>query len=89
MLKTKDPVGFMKPLLGRAKSLQAVSIPDEAMTLTAEETADAARQAGFEASVAEDVAAALSHLVEADPTPRRVLICGSLYLAGRVLSAIG
>jgi len=86
MLKTKDPVGFMKPLLGRAKSLQAVSIPDEAMTLTAEETAEAARRAGFEASVAENVAAALNHLVQSDPTPKRVLICGSLYLAGRVLA---
>jgi len=86
MLKTKNPAGFMKPLLGRAKSLQAVSIPGEPNTLSAERTAETARAVGFEAREAENVEAAIRHLVEADPTPKRILICGSLYLAGSVLA---
>ena len=85
MLKTKDPAGFMKPLLGRARTLQAVSIPGETNTLSAEETAEIAQAVGFEAGTAENVEAAIQSLIETDPTPKRILICGSLYLAGTVL----
>ena len=89
MLKTKNPVGFMKPLLGRARNLQAVSIPGEAMTLSAEQTAEAARQAGFESSMADNVSAAIDTLIQTDPAPKRILICGSLYLADVVLRENG
>jgi len=86
MLKTKNPMGFMKPLLGRAKTLQAVSIPGEPSTTSAEETAEAAKNVGFVASQAESVEVALKTLIEEKPAPKRVLICGSLYLAGAVLA---
>ena len=47
MLRTKDAAGFLRPLAARALSLHAVTIPGEPATLTAEETAAAARAAGF------------------------------------------
>jgi dihydrofolate synthase/folylpolyglutamate synthase len=47
MLGTKDATGFLRPLAPLARSLNAVSIPGEAATLTAEETVAAARAAGF------------------------------------------
>lgn len=84
MLNTKDIAAYLRPLAAEAISLTAVSIPGEANTLPAEVTAEAARVVGMDAQVAPDVRAALAQIVT--ETPRaRVLICGSLYLAGHVL----
>ncbi|MCZ4255830.1 bifunctional folylpolyglutamate synthase/dihydrofolate synthase [Sulfitobacter sp. G21635-S1] len=84
MLNTKDIGGYLRPLAAHARSLHAVSIPGEAATLPASETAKAARAAGLEAVESPDVAHALADIVAQDPHAR-VLICGSLYLAGVVL----
>jgi dihydrofolate synthase / folylpolyglutamate synthase len=64
--------------------LHAVSIPGEKNTLPAEVTAEAALAAGIAASQADSVAQALAAVTATDPAAR-VLICGSLYLAGTVL----
>ncbi len=88
MLNTKDVAGFMRPLAGHAASLTAVSIPGEANTLPADVTAAAAHSAGLAAATATDVAAAISAITDTDPTAR-ILICGSLYLAGQVLRENG
>ena len=84
MLNTKDVKGFMEPLSGHARALVAVSIPGEANTLPAEVTAEAARGAGLTAQTASSVIEALRGIV-ADEPRARVLICGSLYLAGSIL----
>lgn len=89
MLGTKDVTGYMEPLARVARSLHAVSIPGQSATLPAAATADAARSAGFAAAQeADSVAAALSAIV-ADDREARVLICGSLYLAGEILKENG
>ena len=88
MLNTKDVAGFMRPLAGHADSLTAVAIPGERNTLPAEETAEAATAAGLEARTADSVEAALASILDRAPGAR-VLICGSLYLAGRVLRENG
>ena len=69
---------------GRASSLTAVTIAGEPATLTAEETVEAGRTAGFPGAPAESVAAAVRAIVATAPHAR-ILICGSLYLAGQVL----
>ena len=84
MLNTKDIAGYLRPLAAEAASLTAVSIPGEAATLPAQATADAAREVGFETAEAESVTAALEAIIAREPHAR-VLICGSLYLAGSVL----
>jgi dihydrofolate synthase/folylpolyglutamate synthase len=84
MLNTKDASGFLRPLAAQAQSLTAVSIPDEINTLPADETAKMASECGHTARTAEDVATALEQIVASDPEAR-VLICGSLYLAGHIL----
>ena len=84
MLNTKDVVGYMRPLAARADSLTAIAIPGEANTLPAEATAEAASRAGIPASTAPDAETAVARIV-ADQPAARILICGSLYLAGRVL----
>lgn len=88
MLNTKDVSGFLRPLAEQASSLSAVSIPEEAATLPAEETAQIATQAGHTAVTAPDVKAALTAIAAQDPSAR-VLICGSLYLAGHILRENG
>ncbi|WP_371587428.1 folylpolyglutamate synthase/dihydrofolate synthase family protein [Rhodovulum sp. P5] len=84
MMNTKDVAGYMAPLAARAETLTAVSIPGETATLPAEETAAIAKGAGLSASTAESVADAVRRIAAEVPNAR-ILICGSLYLAGRVL----
>ena len=88
MINTKDVRGYMEPLAPVAETLRAVSIPGEANTLPAEVTCDAARAAGITATVSGSVAEALSEIAATEPGAR-VLICGSLYLAGTVLRENG
>ncbi|AWD22228.1 bifunctional folylpolyglutamate synthase/dihydrofolate synthase [Fuscovulum blasticum] len=88
MLNTKDVRGYMRPLSPHVTRLYAVSIPGEANTLPAETTRDAARDAGMAAEAAPSVAAALAAIAAEQPDAR-VLICGSLYLAGQVLKENG
>lgn len=88
MLATKDVAGFIAPLAARAVSLTAVEIPDEKASLPAAATAEAAARAGLPARTAGSVAEALATIAAADPRAR-VLICGSLYLAGQVLRENG
>lgn len=84
MLNTKDVAGFLRPLAGIAESLTAVSIPGEANTLPADTTARIARDAGLPATTADSPAKAIARIAGAAPNAR-IVICGSLYLAGRVL----
>lgn len=88
MLNTKDVSGYMRPLAKVAESLTAVSIPGEQATLSAEETAAAAASVGFAATQADSVGQAVGAIAEQHPNAR-ILICGSLYLAGRVLQENG
>ena len=88
MLSTKDVAGYLEPLASQAATLHAVAIPGETATLPAEDTAEAARSVGLPATVASSVAEALARIV-ADEPQARVLICGSLYLAGVILRENG
>lgn len=88
MLNTKDVAGYMRPLAGVAQSLTAVAIPGEPNTLPAEETAAAAHSVGLSACTAADALTAVRDLAAAHPGAR-ILICGSLYLAGQVLRENG
>lgn len=88
MLNTKDVTGYMRPLAPQVTHLHAVSIPGEKNTLPAEATRDAARSAGIDATTATSVTDALATITATDPQAR-VLICGSLYLAGHILRENG
>lgn len=88
MLNTKDIAGYLRPVAARAESLSAVSIPGEANTLSAEDTQAAAAKAGIAAGTAASVLDAVRAIAAKDPGAR-ILICGSLYLAGGVLKENG
>ncbi|MEP1612998.1 MAG: folylpolyglutamate synthase/dihydrofolate synthase family protein [Roseobacter sp.] len=88
MLNTKDASGYLSPLAQVSDGLTAVSIPGEKNTLPADETACVAGDVGFKTDVASDVATAIANITAHTPHAR-VLICGSLYLAGAVLRENG
>lgn len=86
MLNTKDIRGYLAPLGEIAETLTAVSIPGETNTIPAEETAAIAQSVGLTAKASPDVPSAIKDIIA--HTPRaRILICGSLYLAGAVIRA--
>jgi dihydrofolate synthase/folylpolyglutamate synthase len=86
MLNTKDITGYLAPLAEVAETLTAVSIPGEANTIPAEETAKIAESVGIKARSARDVPSAIEDITAKAPNAR-ILICGSLYLAGAVMRA--
>lgn len=88
MLNTKDIGGYLAPLADVAASLTAVSIPDEQNTIPAKDTAKAAQSVGMDATIAESVADAIRTTTAKFPNAR-ILICGSLYLAGHVMRENG
>lgn len=88
MLNTKDIAGYLHPMTAQVDGLYAVSIPGESNTLPAEVTQAAALDAGIKAQIAQSVGEGLAAIVERTPQAR-VLICGSLYLAGSVLRENG
>lgn len=84
MLNTKDIAGYLSSMAAHVEKLVAVSIPGELNTLPAEDTAAAAQQAGILSETAVDVITAAGDIAKTDPDAR-ILICGSLYLAGNIL----
>ena len=90
MLATKDPVAFLANFRGLAQDVVAVPMPTQMAARSAAELADAARRVGLRTSVADGLEAALEQIDESYyERPPRILICGSLYLAGEVLAANG
>ena len=88
MLNTKDIGGYLAPLAEVSASLTAVSIPGEKNTIPAADTAFAANAVGLPATTAQSVADAI-RLITAHAPNARILICGSLYLAGHVMRENG
>jgi dihydrofolate synthase/folylpolyglutamate synthase len=86
MLNTKEPLEFLRPIVPFADDLSAIAIPGDHASLSAEESLGLAKRAGIPAQAFASAIEAVSHIVGAHPGgPRRVLICGSLYLAGTIL----
>jgi dihydrofolate synthase / folylpolyglutamate synthase len=88
ILKSHDARALLRPLAPLAAGLAAVAIPGEVNALSAAEAAAAAREVGIAAQSCDSIANAVGAAAFAH-TPGRVLICGSLYLAGRVLAENG
>jgi dihydrofolate synthase / folylpolyglutamate synthase len=89
MLGTKDTDGFLHCFTGLARHLFAVPVPAE-IARTPQEVAATAIDAGLSAEPTGSIEEALDRVAALKlETPPRVLITGSLYLAGAVLAANG
>ena len=91
MLNSKDVEGFLTPLAAHADQLYGVSIPGEAASLGGLAIATRSRAAGLRARASAGVSQALNAISQRQGggPPPRILICGSLYLAGHVLALDG
>jgi dihydrofolate synthase / folylpolyglutamate synthase len=89
MLSTKDSAGFLKNFSGLARHVIAVPIHQD-KAVPAAELAEIARKVALPALSRDDLEGALDVAGKLDlhPAPR-ILITGSLYLAGEVLAANG
>jgi dihydrofolate synthase / folylpolyglutamate synthase len=90
MMANKDASGFLANFAGLTRHIIAVPIPGRDNAMPPDRLADAARALGMRVEVAASVEAALQRLSGlAYEVPPRILITGSLYLAGHVLAANG
>ena len=89
MMETKDAHAFIAPFKGLVERVYTVPIPEEANAFPAEALAEIAASGGFDVTSTGGVAHALMQSRAALGGPGRVLICGSLYLAGHVLKLHG
>lgn len=86
MLTTKKPSEFLGPLQPYVIGISCVPIPNEAASFIPENLADVAHAAGIQnTETASDVFSAIKKIIATTSQPVRILICGSLYLAGDVL----
>jgi dihydrofolate synthase/folylpolyglutamate synthase len=86
MLGTKDFEGYLRHFSGLALRLYAVPVPNAERSLSPGQIADAANKLGIPAESANDVEAALAAIKALSLSAPRILIGGSLYLAGDVLA---
>jgi dihydrofolate synthase/folylpolyglutamate synthase len=90
MMANKDASAFLANFAGLTRHIVAVKIPDRDNAMPQDRLADAARSLGMRVESSASVEAALRSLARlAYEAPPRILITGSLYLAGHVLSANG
>lgn len=83
MMATKDAARFFEPFQGMAQEVFVVSIPGETGALTARELSPFPAKHQLKTTIARSVPDALSRAAERKGA--RIVICGSLYLAGGVL----
>ena len=89
MMETKDAHAFIAAFKGLVERVYTVPIPEEANAFSAEALAEIAASEGFDGTPTSGVGLALMQSRAALGRPGRVLICGSLYLAGHVLKLHG
>ncbi len=83
MVSSKDPESFFGPWTGVAAGAVAIEVPGDHASIP---PADLAAAAGVPVTTARSVEHALADLASDTRGPARVLICGSLYLAGAILA---
>ncbi|MEO1103183.1 MAG: bifunctional folylpolyglutamate synthase/dihydrofolate synthase, partial [Pseudomonadota bacterium] len=91
MLATKEPGAYFRAFGGLARHVFTVRVPGTTASIEPAALADAADQSDLSAEPVASVKTALRLLSENwrfEPPPR-ILICGSLYLAGDVLAQNG
>ena len=87
MMGQKQAAQFLEPFRGLARRVLTVPIPGaHEAPFAPEALATIARQCGLDAEASDDVPAALRYIMAATAGPVRIMICGSLYLAGHVLA---
>ena len=85
MLNTKSASNYLEPFAGLVSGIVTVTIPGEENALSADDLAAMARGQGINAEASGSIEQAIRTAAQAAEAPR-IVICGSLYLAGHVLA---
>ena len=83
MLNTKDPENYIKQF-SNIKEIKTINIPDEENSIPATELKDKLKLFCDNVSEEKSIESAITSIAKSNPDAR-ILICGSLYLAGQVL----
>ncbi len=91
MLNTKDPVGFFRPFAGLVRRVYTVPVPSSPAARDPAELATIAGEVGLLGEPTDGIGDALDRIAGEVQSlgPPRILICGSLYLAGSALADNG
>lgn len=89
MMDTKDAQAFIAPFKGLIERVYTVPIPDEPNAFDTDALAEIVRAEGVDVVATSGLPDALTRSQAALQGPGRVLICGSLYLAGHTLKLHG
>tara|TARA_Y100000589_G_scaffold316058_1_gene340362 strand:- start:10 stop:1317 length:1308 start_codon:yes stop_codon:yes gene_type:complete len=84
-LNNRKPQNFLQYFTNVIDTVRAVNIPGEKNSLSASEIETAALECGLKAYPATGISPAITDIISNSSGKRRILICGSLYLAGAVL----
>ena len=87
MMNTRPPADFLEPFRAMAPKVLTLGIPGELNAHPAQFIASEGVKAGFDAKPCRALVTALKHAAEVKNA--RVVICGSLYLAGYILDRNG
>jgi dihydrofolate synthase/folylpolyglutamate synthase len=86
--KNRDIKGFLMPFKNIIKEIIAVTVEWEPMSEEPEKINISAKELGFQSFVAENITEAVKSCIKlANEQPVRIIVCGSLYLAGDILAA--
>ena len=85
MLKTKNPTQFLEPLVPYISEVRTIRVLGEEASMNAHELCNIAVSLGLNAYASENILEAISQIVNTQQISGKILICGSLYLAGAVL----
>ena len=83
MINTKDPKSYIEQF-DDIKEIKTITIPNEESAIPADTLSTKLKDIGISVSPADSLETAIQSIGKEHPTAR-VLICGSLYLAGQVL----
>ena len=83
MLNTKEPENYIKQF-SNIKEIKTINIPDEENSIPAIELKDKLKLVHDNVSEEKSIESAITSIAKSNPDAR-ILICGSLYLAGQVL----
>ena len=83
MLNSKDPHNYIKEF-SNVKLIKTITIPGEENSLSSSELKNKLLTLHNDISEEDSIEAAIKSIARSNPDDR-ILICGSLYLAGQVL----
>ena len=89
MMKRKDPLGFLRPFHGLVRQVLTLDVPYTQAGLNAAELAAIAADIAPVSEPAKTLGAAIQRCEQLQPGPKRIVITGSLYLAGAALDEQG